>query len=281
MSDGEKVYECKARGRFRNIGASPLVGDRVEFEKTQDGKGIVNSVCERKNSLSRPPIANIDKLFIVSSFSNPSPNAYIIDRITAIAEYNGIEPIIVFNKSDMGDFSVWEKIYENAGFKTFTVSAATGEGTDKLFSELANSVSAFTGNSGVGKSSILNCISADLSLETGEVSEKLGRGKHTTRHTELFTLKNGGFAADTPGFSAIEYDSNDYNFKETLADNFPDLSEYAFGCKFSSCTHTCEKGCNVIAAVEKGEIEQSRHNSYIQLFDELKDLRPWNAGKRK
>ena len=281
VSDDEKTYECKARGSFRESGVSPLVGDRVEFERTEEQKGIVTAVLPRKNLLSRPPVANIDKLFIISSYEKPAPNAYIIDKLTALAEYKEIEPVIVFNKCDMGSFEEWECIYRKAGFRVYTVSAENGEGIGALKTELKNCISAFTGNSGVGKSSILNVLFDGLNLETDAVSEKLGRGRHTTRHTELFSLPEGGFVADTPGFSSLEYECNDYTFKENLVYCFRDLSEYADGCKFTTCTHTVEKGCNIIEAVEKGEIPESRHKSYIALFEELKDLKPWNAAKNK
>lgn len=281
VSDGEKIYECKARGSFRESGVSPLVGDRVEFEQTEEEKGIVITVFPRKNLLSRPPVANIDKLFIVSSYEKPAPNAYIIDKLTAIAEFKGIEPIIVFNKCDMGDFEDWESIYKTAGFNVFTVSAESGEGIGALRNELSGAVSTFTGNSGVGKSSIINVLFGDLKLKTGAVSDKLGRGRHTTRHTELFALPEGGFIADTPGFSSLEYDCMDYEFKENLVYYFRDLKQYTGGCRFTSCTHICEKGCNIIEAVKNGKIAESRHKSYIALFNELKDLKPWNALKNK
>lgn len=281
VSGSEKIYECKARGSFRESGVSPLVGDRAEFETTEEGKGVVTAVLPRKNLLSRPPIANIDKLFIISSYEKPAPNAYIIDKLTALAEYKEIEPIIVFNKCDMGGFREWEEVYSRAGFKVYTVSAENGTGIDALKAELKGCVSAFTGNSGVGKSSILNVLFGDLNLKTGAVSEKLGRGRHTTRHTELFTLPEGGFVADTPGFSSLECEFNDYEFKEKLVYCFRDLREYADGCKFTSCTHTVEKGCNIINAVENGEIAKSRHKSYTALFNELKDLKPWNSTKNK
>lgn len=281
VSDDEKTYECKARGSFRESGVSPLVGDRVEFEQTQEKKGLVTAVLPRKSLLSRPPVANIDKLFIVSSYKKPAPNAYIIDKLTALAEYKEIEPIIVFNKCDIGGFEDWERIYKTAGYKVFTVSAESGEGIELLKKELKNFVSAFTGNSGVGKSSILNALFGEMKLETGAVSDKLGRGRHTTRHTELFALPEGGFVADTPGFSSLEYDCADYEFKENLVYYFRDLKQYADGCRFTSCTHTCEKGCNIIRAVQNGEIAESRHRSYIALFEELKDLKPWNAAKNK
>ncbi len=279
-SDNE-IYECKARGSFRKSGVSPLVGDRVEFEITDQNKGVINSINDRKNVLLRPNVANIDKLFIVSSFETPAPNAFIIDKITAIAVYNNIEPIIVFNKCDMGDFSEWLKIYENAGFKAFSVSAQTGEGIERLKDELKDAVSTFTGNSGVGKSSILNQLFGESIIKTGEVSEHLGRGRHTTRHIEAYRLSFGGFVVDTPGFSALESELYDYNFKEKLPLLFPDFKDYIYNCRFTSCSHTKEAGCAVVEAVKNGEIEISRHRSYLQLFEELKDLKPWEAANRK
>ena len=277
----QEILECKARGSFRKSGISPLVGDKVEFEKTGEDKGVINEILPRKNSICRPPVANIDKLFIVSSHSSPAPNAYLIDKMTVIAEYNEIEPIIVFNKCDMGDFSEWEKIYNNAGFKTYTVSALNSEGVNSLKAELKDCVSAFTGNSGVGKSSLLNTLFEREVITTGEISEKLGRGRHTTRHTELYSLAFGGFVVDTPGFSSFEIDNQDYSIKENLEYLFKEFDAFIGGCRFSSCTHTKESGCAVIEAVNNGKIEESRHNSYLRIFEELKDLKPWEAKKNK
>lgn len=275
------TYECKARGSFRKSGVSPLVGDSVEIEVVGEKTGIVDKILPRKNSIARPPVANIDKLFIVSSFSSPQPNTSVIDKMTVIAEYNNIEPIIVFNKCDMGDFSVFRKIYENAGFKTYVVSASDGSGCDDLRAEMKDCISAFTGNSGVGKSSLLNLLLGENVIATGEVSEKLGRGRHTTRHTEIYSLPFGGFVADTPGFSSLELDNNDYELKENLSSLFRDFEPFLCNCKFTSCTHTKENGCGVINAVKNGEIEATRHSSYLELFEEMKDLKPWEAKNYK
>ena len=270
------VYECKARGNFRKAGVSPVVGDTVKFTLTDDTHGIVESICNRKNLFNRPLVANIDKLFIVSAYSTPAPDTLMIDRLTALAVYNNIEPIIVFNKSDMGSFNDLYEIYAKAGFKTYIVSAKDNIGIDQLKSEMQNSVCAFSGNSGVGKSSILNALFPNLQLKTGEVSDKLGRGRHTTRHTELFFVGDGSYVVDTPGFSTVDTNEDLYDFKLSLADCFPDFSDYLGGCKFTSCSHTIEKGCAVIEAVRDGVIQKSRHESYVALMAELKDITAWN-----
>ncbi len=280
VANGDKIYQCKARGSFRKSGTSPLVGDRVEFTPTEDFNGIVDSIGDRKNCLIRPPVANIEKLFIVSSYESPAPNTLVIDKMTVIARHNGIEPIIVFNKCDAGDFSHWVDIYRKAGFKTYVVSASEGIGMEKLGEELKGSISAFTGNSGVGKSSILNFWLGEGTIETGEISEKLGRGRHTTRHTQLYPLPFGGFVADTPGFSSLEIDSFDYSLKESLADYFEEFGDYTEECRFTGCTHTKESGCAVLNAVEEGKIARTRHTSYMELFEILKDLKPWNTKKK-
>lgn len=277
-TEGE-IYTCKARGSFRKSGVSPLVGDRVEITANADLTGAVDKILPRKTCLLRPPVANIEKLFILSAFKDPSPNTLIIDKLTVLARHKGIEPIIVFNKSDMGDFEKFKRIYKNAGFKTFVISAVTGEGIEELKLELRNCISAFTGNSGVGKSSVLNMLLGKDIIPTGDVSEKLGRGRHTTRHTEFYPLSFGGFVADTAGFSSIET-GDDYSLKENLVNCFEDFCEFADNCRFTSCSHTKEKGCAVIEAVKNGEIEESRHESYKILFDELKGLKEWQNKPR-
>lgn len=274
------VYECKARGNFRKTGISPVVGDTVEFACTDASHGVVESICTRKNVLVRPLVANIDKLFIVSAYSTPAPDTLMIDRLSAYAVYNKIEPIIVFNKADMGSFSELFNIYSKSGFKTYVVSAKDNTGLDALKGEICDCVCAFSGNSGVGKSSILNALFPELTLKTGEVSEKLGRGRHTTRHTELFAAE-GGFVVDTPGFSSVETTDDLYDFKLSLAHCFPDFSDYINDCKFTSCAHINEKGCALIDAVNSGFVQKSRHDSYIALYNELKDISSWNSRTKK
>lgn len=272
------IVECKARGKFRSQGQSPLVGDRVEISVSA-GKGTVDLICERRNQLFRPPLANVDKLFIVSSSVIPTPNTLLIDRMTAICAYNDIEAVIVFNKNDLEDVSRWCEIYKGAGFKTIACSAVTGEGTDEIRKELKGCVSAFTGNSGAGKSSILNMLFPRLGLSTGDVSDKLGRGRHTTRHTELFAHEYGGYVADTPGFSSLEVDRNDLSFKESLCDLFPEFEDFRYDCTFADCAHIGEKGCAVCEAVRSGEIQPSRYESYKTIYEELKDVKAWNIKK--
>ncbi|MBQ2001565.1 MAG: ribosome small subunit-dependent GTPase A [Clostridia bacterium] len=270
------VFECRARGKFRKNDEHPLVGDRVEITLC-GSSGTVDRVIERKNCLLRPPVANIDRLYIVSAYTLPSPDFLMIDRLTVIAETSGIEPIIVFNKCDLGDFEPYSSVYEKAGFRTFVVSCETGENIDLLKADLADGISVFTGNSGVGKTSILNHILDGVDLATGEVSERLGRGRHTTRHVELFKTVGGGYIADTPGFSSIE---NDTILKEDLALYFSDFEDYRDECRFVGCSHTCEKGCAVIAAVESGKIMPTRHESYISMYEKAKLIKEWELKKQ-
>ncbi|MCQ2455308.1 MAG: ribosome small subunit-dependent GTPase A [Clostridia bacterium] len=274
IEDKNRIIECKARGNFRQTGVSPVVGDFAEFSLVDESHGVIEKIKERKNCLSRPLIANIDKILIVSSYSCPAPDTLIIDRLTAVSEYYNIEPIIVFNKCDTGDFEIFEKIYRNSGYKTFTVSATENIGIEELKQEIGDSVCAFAGNSGVGKSSLINAL-AGLKLETSEVSRKLGRGRHTTRHTVLYKTERGGYIADTPGFSSFESKNSEYDFKIHLAECFPEFRKYLGSCRFVNCTHTCEKECAVLEALNEGKIEKTRHKSYLSFFEELKDLKEW------
>ncbi len=268
---GSGVFTCKAKGAFRKNGDKPLVGDRVMIDADSC---VVTDILERRNSLLRPPVANVDRLFIVSSYKTPSPNALSIDKLTVIAEQNGIEPVIVFNKSDLGDFDEWIKIYKGAGFRCLTVSAVKQNGCSEIIPLLSGGISVFTGNSGVGKSSILNCFLPEQRLKTGEISEKLGRGRHTTRHTELFKVY-GGYVADTPGFSSLDTERTINCEEDNLCDYFREFRDYIADCQFTSCTHRVEKGCAVLKAVEQGKISLIRHNSYVTIYNELKEINKW------
>ncbi len=275
---GDKVYECKPRGVFRKNNITPLVGDKVEF--TVDGeKGVVEKIFERKNALIRPPLANVDKLIIVSSLKIPEVNTLLIDRMTAIAEYLNMTPVIIFNKSDLGSFDDLPNVYSKIGYKTIVTSAETGEGIEDIKLEIKGSVSAFSGNSGVGKSSLLNKLFPQLNLSVGDVSQKLGRGRHTTRHVELFKYEDG-FVADTPGFSSLLLTDFLINDKDDLKFCFPEFKEHFGNCRFSTCSHTNEPGCSVINSVESGEIAKSRHENYCSLYNDLKKIKLWEINKK-
>ena len=269
------VYECKARGTFRKDSLSPLAGDIVEFSEISDSKGVIEHICERKNFLDRPPVANIDKMFIVSSYTTPAPSPLIIDSMTVIADDKSIEPVIVFNKCDMGGFGELPDIYASAGFRVYTVSAKEGMGLEAIKAELSGCVSVFAGNTGVGKSSLLNALYPDLALKTGDVSQKLGRGRHTTRHVELFPLGYGTYVTDTPGFSSLDIEQSGISYKENLQFAFREFADYIGKCKFTSCTHTGEKGCAVVSALEHGRISQSRYDSYKYLYAVLAKRKDW------
>ena len=268
------IYECKARGVFRKEKITPLAGDKVEISVDENNKNSIDKIYERRNMFKRPPIANVDKLVIVSSVCDPKPNLLIIDRLTAVAVYKNVEPIIVFTKNDLQSADEYIEIYKNAGFKTFAVSNETGEGIGEIKAVIENGVCVFTGNSGVGKSSLINRMYPDFALETGEISKKLGRGRHTTRHVELLKINNG-YIADTPGFSSLDFETNDLIKKDELAFCFPDFSDYIDSCKFSTCAHVNDKGCRLIEAVNNGDVMRSRHESYVTMYNEVKDIKDW------
>ena len=268
------IYECKARGVFRKEKITPLAGDKVEISVDENNKNSIDKIYKRRNMFKRPPIANVDKLVIVSSVCDPRPNLLIIDRLTAVAVYKNVEPIIVFTKNDLQSADEYIEIYKNAGFKTFAVSNETGEGIGEIKAVIENGVCVFTGNSGVGKSSLINRMYPDFALETGEISKKLGRGRHTTRHVELLKINNG-YIADTPGFSSLDFETNDLIKKDELAFCFPDFSDYIDSCKFSTCAHVNYKGCRLIEAVNNGDVMRSRHESYVTMYNEVKDIKDW------
>lgn len=279
VETADTVYECKARGNFRNKKIIPLVGDDVEISVNENAENRIENILERKNSLVRPPLANIDQLFIVSSIVDPFINTFNIDKMTALAEYKGIEPIIVLTKIDLSeDYEKYAETYISSGFTVITCNNLNGEGSEKVLPLLKEKISAFSGNTGVGKSSLLNAIDPRLSLKTGETSKKLGRGKHTTRHCELFKV-GGGYVADTPGFSSIDFEKGETILKDDLFYCFREFKPYFGQCKFTSCAHINENGCAVCAAVKNGEISESRHNSYVKMYNDVKNIKEWEISK--
>ena len=275
VQTAEELLECKARGRFRLDGTSPLVGDRVRCSALGGGKGRIDGLQERKNWFVRPAVANVDALVFVAANTNPVTDPFLIDRVSVIAEDAGCELIVCVNNTDIdpGD-SLWET-FRLAGFPVLRTSAATGEGMDSLRAALKGKVCAFTGNSGVGKSSILNALLPGIDLKTDEVSEKLGRGKHTTRHVELFSLGEETFVADTPGFASFELEMMKVLPKEELQFAFRDFAPYIGSCRFNDCAHLKEPGCAVTAAVEAGKIAPSRYRSYERLYELSAQHKAW------
>ena len=271
---------CRGRGRLRHQRVTPLVGDRVDITVTSEGTGMVDAILPRKNQFQRPAVANIDQMVIVCSGAVPVTDPFLIDRMAAMAEWKGCQPLIVFNKCDLERADGMAQLYRSAGFPTLQVSAETGEGVDSLAAAIAEKVSAFTGNSGVGKSSILNALHPGFALEVGEVSEKLGRGRHTTRHVELFPVA-GGLVADTPGFSSFDADQMEAIPKTELAAAFREFAPYLDRCRFQGCAHVKERGCAVREALEAGEIAPSRHASYVRLYEQAKEVPDWKLAKEK
>lgn len=275
-----KYIECKARGVFRKQNISPVCADRVTVEKIDDSY-VITDILPRKSLLIRPPLANLDNLVFVNSTTQPSPNLLLLDKFIAIAVYKKINPIVVFTKIDLRQSDDLENIYKNAGIDVYSVDNSSGEGYEQIKNVLQGKISAFTGNTGVGKSSLMNNIFPNLSIATNEISKKLGRGKHTTRHVELYPLENGGYIADTPGFSSFETNQYDIIFKNDLADCFCEFSGYMSDCKFQDCSHTKEKGCAVIEAVNQGFISRSRYENYVAMYEEAKSLKEWEYKELK
>lgn len=270
-----EVYECKARGAFRKKKITPLAGDNVTITVREGRENTIDEINDRKNFLLRPPVANIDTLIIVSSIKEPVPSLLVIDKMTAIAVDKGIKPCVVFSKSDLGDTSEYEEVYKKAGIDVASVCCKTGEGIEAVKEMISDGITVFTGNTGVGKSSLLNCIDERFSLATGEISDKLGRGRHTTREVTLYHIGNG-LVADTPGFSSLDIEqTSDVILKENLPFCFPEFQDYLGKCKFTSCSHTVEKGCVILDALKSGLIDKNRHESYVSMYNDVKDLKDW------
>ena len=275
VSDGEETVTCRARGRFRLDGTSPLVGDRVTVEKDGAGGGSVKEILPRRNRFIRPAVANIDLLVMVAAAVNPVTDPYLVDRVSAMAAFHDCDFLLCVNKTDLNAGDELFDIYSSSGVDVVRTSAQTHEGIEEVKRRLAGRISAFTGNSGVGKTSLLNALDPALCLKTGEVSQALGRGKHTTRHVELFPLPFGGYIADTPGFGSFEVDQFEYIRPAQLQHCFPEFRPYLGQCRFNDCTHRSEPGCAVLSAVAEGKIHPSRHASYVRLWEQANTVKDW------
>ncbi len=268
------LVTCRARGSLRRTHETPLTGDLVEISIAR-GKGMVEKILPRRHQFVRPAVANVDALVVFAANANPVTEPFLIDRVAAIAGDQEVEVILCVNKCDLDPAIDLIRIYTHAGFRVIAASAETGDGVEELRELIRGKLVAFTGNSGVGKSSILNRLCPALQLPTGAVSEKLGRGRHTTRHVELYDLGEGTFVADTPGFSSFDTDQMEVMLKENLQYAFPDFQPYLGRCQFHDCTHRKEPGCAVTGALAAGEIEQTRYDSYLRLYEKASQIKLW------
>ncbi len=274
IETADGIYECKARGVFRKEKITPLAGDRCKIQTMADFKGNIEKIFPRKNSFIRPPVANIDTMIIVFAAASPAPVPELVDKLSVIAMSSGAQPAIVINKTDLDREQTENlfKTYAPTGFDIFTVSAKTGDGIDFLREYLKGKISVFAGCSGVGKSSVLNCVLPDVTLKTGSLSEKIQRGRHTTRDVTLIPTGFGGYIADSPGFSSLEIENIT---ADELADYFPEFEPYKYDCRFRGCSHINEPDCCVKNAVSEGKIGISRYESYKQLYLILKEIKQW------
>ncbi len=268
----DMVYECKARGVFRKNRITPLVGDYVTISINVGAENTIDTISERKNSLIRPPVANIDNLIIVISTVEPKPNFLVVDKLIAVAEHKGIEPIIVISKTDLKSSYEIEEVYKNTGIKVISVKSNEDIETIKLL--MKDNINAFTGNSGVGKTTLLNKLDHSLNLSTGAISDKLGRGRHTTRQAQLFKVC-GGYVIDTPGFSSFDLERIEIIKKDELPYCFREFRQFLGDCKFTSCAHINDKGCKICEAVENGIISKTRHENYISMYNIAKEIKEW------
>ena len=271
-----EIVSCRGRGVLRKQHITPLTGDMVEITQ-EHGKGMVEAVLPRSSSFVRPAVANVDALALFAANVNPVTEPFLIDRVAAIAGNQNVESVICVNKCDLDPATDLRAIYQRAGFRVFAVSAVTGQGVEELRTFLQGKLTAFTGNTGVGKSSILNALCPELSLATGEVSEKLGRGRHTTRHVELYSLGADTYVMDTPGFASFDTEQMDVILKENLQYAFPDFAPYLGRCQFADCSHRREPGCAVRAALAAGAIVPSRYESYQKLYEKSALIKEWEV----
>ena len=276
---GEELVECRARGKFRLDDVKPMVGDRVRILRPATGEAVIRELCARKNSLIRPAVANIGTLVVIASEAPPVTQPFLIDRVSAIAGHKGIDMIVCINKCDQKRGDALFDIYTRAGFRVIRTSARTGEGVDELRAAMTKGIFVLTGNSGVGKSSLLNCIDPAWSATVGSLSEKIGRGRQTTRHVELYKLPTGAYVADTPGFQSFDVERMDLVLRDDLAHAFREFAAYLPACRYDDCRHVKEQGCAVIEAVAEGKIPKSRYESYLMLYESMKDIHEWELRK--
>lgn len=276
VQTADGVIECRARGRLRKEKITPLVGDFVEISR-QGAKGTVERILPRRNAFIRPAVANIDVLVVLASCAIPVTEPFLIDRVLAVAARQQVPALLCINKDDLASAAPLARIYEQAGFPVVVTSAATGEGIAALRAAIEGKLAVFTGNSGVGKSSILNCLDPALRVPVAEVSEKLGRGRHTTRHIELYSLGSDTYVGDTPGFSSFDTERMDLVRKEDLEAAFIDFAPYLGKCQFPDCAHLREPHCAVREAVERGEIGRTRYESYVRLRELAQAVKPWEV----
>ena len=269
------IVRCRARGKFRLEGTSPLVGDSVELTLTDDGGGYIRAVKPRRNFFIRPAVANVDMLVIMCANVNPVTDPFLIDRVAVIAERANCRTVVCVNTCDLDPGEELFSIYASALCPVLRTSAVTGEGIGELRKLIDGKIAAFTGNSGVGKSSVLNALSPGCNAAVGQVSEKLGRGRHTTRHVELFSLGGDTYIADTPGFGSFDLTQMEHIEKQELQYAFPEFRRHLGRCRFDDCTHRREPGCAVLSAVEAGEIHPSRHSSYVRLYELSAQYKQW------
>ena len=270
---GDELLECKAKGIFRKRGITPVAGDRVTVE-VENGGNVIAEIAPRRNVFVRPPIANLDVLFIVASTTQPVPSTLVLDKLTAIAVDKDVQPVLVFTKGDLASTEKLTQAYALSTLPVVIVDHATGGGLEEIKNMIQGKLCAFCGNSGVGKSTLLNALLPDLAQQTGSISQKLGRGRHTTREGEIFEAF-GGYVADTPGFASLDTGKACYIPKENLQYAFPEFAPYVHECKFTGCAHRAEKGCAVLEALKEGKISQSRYDSYAAMYDEVKDIKDW------